>query len=81
MSREEFRNFASSFGFQVLECSASAGVNVQELFLELGQMVLTTNRSKLAEVEEDRDHGHSLILQDFMRRNKNKKRSGCCSIS
>jgi hypothetical protein len=63
----------------LIECSASTGANVKELFMQLGRMVLAENRNKLTEIDEDREHGNSLILADFLKRNNKKKQRRCCS--
>lgn len=78
--RDEFNSFASSQGLDLIECSASTGDNVKDLFMELGKKVLATSRGKLTEVDEDKEQGNSLILADFMNKNKKKnQKRNCCS--
>ena len=82
VKREEFQAFAQDHKLKVLECSASSGQNVQELFCELGRIILRTNKSQLTEIQEDQQgrNGHSLILADFADREKHKKskKKSCC---
>lgn len=80
--RDEFQSFAASTGCTLIECSASSGDNVREIFMELGKQVLDSSRAKLTEVDEDKENGNSIILADFLKRNKKRgKKSNCCTIS
>ncbi len=77
VKRDEYQRLAVEHNYQLIECSASSGENVHQLFLSLGQLVLNTNRAALAEMEEEREHGQSLILQEYTQRQR-KKKSSCC---
>lgn len=81
--REEYFAYSKELGVPVYECSASNGQNVQNVFNELGKIVLETQKGTLTIVEEDKDiDGKSLILSDFAgREKKNKSKQSCCTLS
>eukprot|EP01039_Chlorochromonas_danica_P007589 gene7589-8389_t len=83
--REEYVAFSEEVGIPVIECSASSGLNVQEIFVELGRQVLHSHRSELTQVRDDLDgpSGKSVILADFAERERRRRRerSSCCSKS
>ncbi len=81
---EEYMSFAQENGYILFESSASTGVNVKELFVELGREVLRKNRHELTEVDDKQSRdGESLILFDFneKERRKRKERGNCCTVS
>lgn len=83
IKREEYQQFADKMGVMVIECSASTGQNVQEIFVELGRQVLQTHRAELPQVRDDQDgaSGRSVILADFAERRRRKERGACCGGS
>lgn len=50
VTQEEYQSIADLHNLKIMECSAASGLQVNETFYELGQMILTKNRQKLAEV-------------------------------
>jgi len=83
LGSDEYMNFAQENGYTIFESSASTGVNVKELFVELGREVLKKNRHELTEVDEKQSRdGESLILFDFneKERRKRKEKGSCCLI-
>lgn len=86
VSKEEYVGFALDHNLDIIEASAASGYNVNEIFVALGRLILSTNRSGLAEVHVDpneQDKG-SIILREFAASKKKKRSSSstdCCSIS
>eukprot|EP01031_Cornospumella_fuschlensis_P031960 gene31960-38643_t len=82
VKREEYLTYSEQAGIPIMECSASSGQNVQEMFVELGRHVLQGNREDLTQVrdEQDGNNGKSIILSDFADRERRRKTSkkGCC---
>ncbi len=76
VSREEFKVYASERGLVSFECSASSGLNVTEIFNELGREVLKNSKSILQKVDEPAaDKGENLVLFDSPAK---KEKKGCC---
>lgn len=81
IQREEFEQFARERGFPLFECSASTGLNVNQMFTELGKQILVSNRSELTMVENESNGQtkNSIILAEFAeRQRKEKKSKSCC---
>jgi small GTP-binding protein len=76
ISREEFKVYASERGILSFECSASTGLNVTEIFNELGREVLKNCKNSLQKVDEPADK-ENLVLFDSPAAKKDKK-SKCC---
>lgn len=77
-------SFAEHMGVDIVECSASTGQNVQEIFVELGRQVLQRQRAELTQLRDEQDgsNGRSIILADFAERERKKRKErGCCSKS
>lgn len=76
VSREEIKVYASERGLVSFECSASSGLNVTEIFNELGREVLKNSKNVLQKVDEPTsDKGENLVLFDSP---TNKEKKGCC---
>lgn len=85
VTKEEYVGFALDHNLDIIEASAASGFNVTEVFVSLGRLVLSTNRSGLAEVQVDpneQDKG-SIILREFAQSKKKRSSSStdCCTIS
>lgn len=82
VKKEEYVTFSEQAGIPIMECSASSGQNVQEMFVELGRQVLLSSREDLTQVRDEQDgsNGKSIILADFADRERRRKSSkkGCC---
>jgi hypothetical protein len=70
-------------GFPVYECSASSGLNVNSMFMDLGTAILLNNREQLTKVESEMNGhtGNSIILAEFAERQKKEKKKGSCCKS
>lgn len=83
VSKEEYVGFALDHNLDIIEASAASGFNVAEVFASLGRLILSTNRSGLAEVHIDpneQDKG-SIILREFAASKKKRKgNNDCCTI-
>jgi hypothetical protein len=79
--KEEYEAYARENNLALFECSASSGVNVYTMFVDLGKHILLTNRHLLTKVEpENGQTGNSIILAEFAERQKKDKKSSksCC---
>lgn len=55
VKREEFTAFAKQHNFPLFEASGKSGVNVQEMFAELGRVILVEHRAELQEITNGLD--------------------------
>jgi hypothetical protein len=79
--KEEYETYARENNLSLYECSASSGVNVGAMFVDLGKHILLTNRHALTKVEpENGQTGNSIILAEFADRQKKDKKTSksCC---
>lgn len=78
VTREEYQTLSDLHALKVIECSAASGLNVNDTFIELGRMILTKNRQKLAEV----NIGPTGQSGNELRVDLNpKKKESCCVVS
>jgi hypothetical protein len=77
---EEYVVFAKDNEYTLFEASASTGLNVENIFIDLASQILHRNKSELAEVKEER--GESLVLFDLSPAAAKKRKGGkkCCTI-
>ena len=78
--KEEYETYAAQMGFPIYECSASSGLNVQNIFTDLGAEILKSSKDSLTKVENDPNgqSGNSLILAEFAERQRREKKKGSC---
>eukprot|EP01036_Dinobryon_divergens_P023355 gene23355-31692_t len=87
VEKEEYISFAIFHNLTIFETSALSGYNVAEIFSELGQQILNTNKGELSSLGEDsmqRTDNNVLLLSsaaDLSKPSKRKSSGSCCGKS